>query len=208
MSLYQTTDDIAHLIGTADDSNPGLLTQAIRQTPYGLLLLDEIEKANKDLLNIFLSVIDEAYFTDGGGKRVDCKNLVIIATSNAGADLLKQNSGQIAQKDVLNYLIEKGIFSPEFLNRFDGVVVYKYLQGESIYKVAKKMITSIQEKVSSLYNVSVVISDNTLQAIASQSYDANFGARDMERLIRKNIEDIVAKQILENKVQPGQQITI
>jgi ATP-dependent Clp protease ATP-binding subunit ClpA len=70
------------------------------------------------------------------------------------------------------------------------------------------MITSIQEKVSSLYNVSVVISDNTLQAIASQSYDANFGARDMERLIRKNIEDIVAKQILENKVQPGQQITI
>src|SRR5690606_2723419 len=85
MSLYQSKDDIPKLLGSIETLNPGLLTNAIRENPYGVLLLDEMEKAHPDLLNIFLTVLDEGYFTDGYGQNVDCKNLVIIATSNAGA---------------------------------------------------------------------------------------------------------------------------
>ena len=104
MSLYQTKEDIHNLIGSLDSGKPGLLTSAIREKPYGVLLLDEIEKADRNLINIFLTLTDEGYFVDGFGKRVDAKNLVVIATSNAGGQMLYSLNTQAVKMPVLNDL--------------------------------------------------------------------------------------------------------
>lgn len=212
MSLYQSIADIQKLIGSFETGNPGLLTTAIRKNPYGVLLLDEIEKANVDLINIFLTVLDEAYITDGFGRKVDCKNLVVIATSNAGSDLLyKQNQSSNfypLSSNLINYLIENHIFSPEFLNRFDGVITYQPLTNESIRVLAKKMITLISDNIFKLHKVKLNVSDGLIGQLIDKSYDRKFGARNMERIIRDEIEDKIAKLVLENKVKEGETINI
>lgn len=214
MSLYQTKNDISKLVGSAETQTLGLLTNAIRENPYGVLLLDEIEKANHDLLNIFLTLFDEGYFTDGSGDRVDCKNLVIIATSNAGADYIysvlkaNQNTQQkLSTNEIINYLVTEKIFSPEFLNRFDGVIAFNPLMQESAVIIARKMLHTITEEIFTLYKVKVNVSEETLNTITRQGYDPAFGARNMERVIRQQIEDEVAKQILEGKAREGDVIS-
>ncbi|MEN9328431.1 MAG: hypothetical protein RI947_1239 [Candidatus Parcubacteria bacterium] len=219
MSEYQSKDTLVELIGSMERNNPGRLTEAIREHPYGVLLLDEIEKANKDLLNIFLTILDEGYYTDGYGKKVDCKNLVIIATSNAGAayiyDHLKNNPLELTddaiskfQQELIRYLVDKGIYAPEFLNRFDGIVAYQPLQEDNAVLVARKFLQTVTEQILSLYKIKVRVSDETLQSIAVKSYDPAFGARDMERVLRQNIEDKIAKLILEGKVKEGDTINL
>jgi len=205
MSLYQSKNDIDNLIGSLDTGHPGLLTKTIRENPYGVLLLDEIEKGDKDLLNIFLTVLDEGYFTDGFGKRVDCKNLVIVATSNAGSDIIYQ---QKVSGNLINFLVEKRIFSPEFLNRFDGVITYLPLTETSIIEIARKMVNKIGEDIYKLYRVKLTVSDQFLKEIIGKGYDPKFGARNMERVVRKEIEDQVARLILENKAKEGETITL
>lgn len=212
MSLYQSKTDIVQLIGSMETNNPGLLTSSIREHPYGVLLLDEIEKANKELLNIFLTILDEGYYTDGYGKRIDCKNLVIVATSNAGADFLYQQNATHVSSDsqnlLINHLIEQKLFSPEFLNRFDGVVVYKPLSQQSIVTIAKQMLKTISEDVYKLHKIHLEVSDEYITQLAEKGYDPKFGARNMERLIRSEIEDKVAKMILENHIQDNLNIIL
>lgn len=206
MSLYQVDKDIEKLIGSMDSKNPGLLTTAIRETPYGVLLLDELEKANKELLNIFLTILDEGYFTNGFGKKIDCRNIVVIATSNAGSDFIYKNIGTVGtihELSLTNYLIENHLFSPEFLNRFDGIVIYKPLTERSIILIAHKIVDKIAQDILKLYKVRLIVSDEYLNLLAHKGYDSKFGARNMERLIRDEIEDKVAKMILKNQVREG-----
>lgn len=181
MSLYQTIGDIKTLIGSIESGIPGLLSKAIRENPYAVLLLDEIEKADKDLLNIFLTLIDEGYFTDGFGKKVDCKNLIVIATSNAGTDY----------------------FLPEFLNRFDGVVIYHPVTQESIFILAKKMIEEIKETMFKMYKIHIIVTDETLKNLTQKGYDPQFGARNLQRVIAQELENKIAQLILEKKVEEG-----
>ncbi|MFA5770410.1 MAG: AAA family ATPase [Patescibacteria group bacterium] len=183
MSEFQSKYDIPKLIG--DNTNPGLLTKIIHEQSYGVLLLDEIEKADKDLINIFLTVIDEAYFIDGMGKKVDCKNLVIIATSNAK---------------------NENIFSPEFLNRFDGVITFESLNKESIKILAKKIIEKISLDILKLYKVRMFVSEKTIDFVSTKGFNPQYGARNLERTIRDEIEDKVAKIILSEKAKPGETI--
>jgi ATP-dependent Clp protease ATP-binding subunit ClpA len=197
---------------------PGLLTKTIREQPYGVLLLDEIEKADTDLLNIFLTILDEGYFTDGLGKRVDCKNLVIIATSNAGSEFIfnslsnNMNSTPADQQaftqKLIHYLVDKHTFTPEFLNRFDGVVAYNPLQQNNIIVIAKKFLTPVTQQIESMYKIKVKVSDTTLENLAQKSYDPAFGARDMERILRQDIEDKIAKMIFEGKAKEGDTINL
>jgi ATP-dependent Clp protease ATP-binding subunit ClpA len=217
MSLYQSKDDIAQLIGSIETLNPGLLTNAIRENPYGVLLIDEIEKAHKDLLNIFLTVLDEGYFTDGFGQRVDCKSLIIIATSNAGSEdihqlLLKQTLAQEADKSgsdvVIDYLIEKRYFSPEFLNRFDGIIAYKPLAEENAMVIAHKVIEDLKKQMYDLHHIHIDITDSTLEELIKNGYNAAFGVRNLERIIRQHVEDKIARLILEEKTTPEQTIHI
>ena len=223
MSLYQTKEEIPKLIGSIETLNPGLLTNAIRENAYGVLLIDEIEKANRDLLNIFLTILDEGYFTDGFGQRVDCKNLIIIATSNAGASeihgmLVKQAlqvGGQALTEDVsqsssdlINHLVEKGYFLPEFLNRFDGVVVYKPIRDEDAMQIARQQAATIIEELKTTHQVSISISDATLKSLIEGKYNIQFGARNLERILRTQIEDKIAKMILEGSLGPGQTLNL
>ena len=208
MSLYQTKEDIANLIGSIDTGNPGLLTKAIREQPYGVLLLDELEKANKDLINIFLTLLDEGYFTDGFGKKVDGKNLVIIATSNAGADLLYSNINPINTTSIIDNLIVRGLFSPEFLNRFDGVIVFKPLTNQSILDLAKKMVEKIKQDLYQLYQVKILVDENFLTKMVEENYNEKFGARNLERILREKIEDHLAKIILAKKPKENEVIEI
>ncbi|PIY72447.1 hypothetical protein COY87_00895, partial [Candidatus Roizmanbacteria bacterium CG_4_10_14_0_8_um_filter_33_9] len=208
MSLYQTISDIPKLIGSIDSGIPGLLSKAIRETPYAVLLLDEIEKADKNLLNIFLTILDEGYFTDGFGKRVDCKNLIIISTSNAGADYIFQSGAALTQDMLIQHLISKALFSPEFLNRFDGVVLYNPITDMSIIALARKMIVSIKETIYSLYKIKVEVSETTLADIIKRGYNPAFGARNLDRIIAQELEDRIAKLILEKKVSEGETIQL
>jgi len=212
MSSYQSKDDIVLLIGSRDKNQPGLLTESIRNNPYGVLLLDELEKANKDLLNIFLTIIDEGYFTDGFGKPVDCKNLIIVATSNAGSDQIYEELARYVNSKeegwLINYLVSKKIFSPEFLNRFDQIVLYRPLEKESVFKIAKREVKKIEITIQKLYHINMTVTDDFLSKLIDREYDRKFGARNMERLIHDNIEDTIAKMILEKKVKEGDTVTL
>lgn len=204
MSLYQSKNDIPKLIGDPLFSQPGLLSAAIREKPYGVLLLDEIEKANPDLLNIFLTLLDEGYFFDGTGHRVDCKNLLIIATSNAGSDAMFKDTGI----DIVNYLVEAKIFSPEFINRFDAVIGYEPLTRQSIEILARKMVKKISEDVSKLYKVNVKVGEDTIYRLSTKGYDPRFGARNLERALRGGIENVISEKLLSGEVKEGEMMQI
>lgn len=220
MSLYQTTGDIKTLIGSIESGIPGLLSKAIRENPYAVLLLDEIEKADKDLLNIFLTLIDEGYFTDGFGKKVDGKNLIVIATSNAGADYVYKEQGVLQKLSVaigaenqpnnslIDHLISQHLFSPEFLNRFDGVVTYNPVTEESILILTKRMIQEIKQTMYKLYKIHVEVTDQTIKDLVQKGYNPQFGARNLQRVITQELEDKIAKLILEKKVEEGGTINL
>ncbi len=201
MSLYQSKEDIPALIGSMESNNPGLLTQAIRTNPYSVLLLDEIEKAHKDLLNIFLTVFDEGYYTDGFGKRVDAKNLIIIVTSNAGSDFIFNK--QLQTSDMINFLVEKHYFSPEFLNRFDGVIAFSPLDENGLLRIGKTIVNKLEENYQKLHKITVSISDQTLIKLIYTLQNKEFGARNLERAITQEIEDKIDKQILTGNVKEG-----
>ncbi len=226
MSEYQSKSDIRMLIGSLETGLPGLLTQAIRQQPYAVLLLDELEKAHPDLLNIFLTIIDEGFFTDGFGKRIDCKNLIIIATSNAGSDYIYKHSMVLNKLNtaisqdtdaaqqlpdstaVINYLVQNKLFSPEFLNRFDGVVVYSPISDNDLLTLAKKMSSIVQSTIMELYHVNLTVADATLLDIIKKHYNPAFGARNLEHVVTQEIEDKLATLLLERKIGEGQTFTM
>jgi len=187
MSNYQSKYDIPKLIGDINNNDPGLLTSAIREQPYGVLLLDELEKADKNLLNIFLTVIDEGYFTDGYGHHVDCKNLVIIATSNAKS---------------INE------FSPEFINRFDGVITFSHLTVNTLKLIADKVLKQLSFDLYQLYKVKVKFKNETINELINKGYHPQYGARNLERVIKDEIEDKIAKMILSDKIKEEELIII
>ncbi len=188
MSLYQSLTDIPHLVGTQDNNEQGLLTEAIQGHPYATLLLDELEKAHHDLLNIFLTIFDEGYFVNGSGRRIDCKHLIIIATSNVDH-------------------IET-VFSPEFINRFDGIVPFHALDSTSIFSIARSIADGITGNYVQLHNIHITVTDDLLKQIVTDHYDERYGARDVQRLISSAVEDIIAKKILENQLKSGDNITL
>lgn len=201
MSEYQSSFDIPKLIGSEEQHSPGLLVQAIRQHPHAVLLLDEVEKADHNLLNIFLSILDEGYFVDGFGKRVDCKHLIIIATSNAGSDIIFKNG--MHSEHFIDTLIEHHYFSPELLNRFDGIIPFNELNTEDMLLIGKQISTRLSEEMKQTQNITVVVSDVYLSSLISSMTDKRFGVRYLERTLRNKMEDDLAKQILEGSIKPG-----
>ena len=206
MANYQSQDDIAKLIGSSITHEPGELTEAVRKKPYGTLLLDELEKAHPQLLNIFLTLLDEGYFIDGYGDRVDCTHLIVIATSNAGADFIFQRMSQgetdrDTTQPLIDHLITNHIYTPEFLNRFDGVVVFKPLYKHDISKIAEKMLQEISRSTFEKHKATVSFSPQFIASLIDTNYDPRFGARNMRRIIQNSVEDSLAKMILEGSIE-------
>jgi ATP-dependent Clp protease ATP-binding subunit ClpA len=211
MSEYQNITDISRLIG-APEGEPGYLTTQMRENPFSLFLLDEIEKAHPNILNIFLQVFDEGFLTDGWGRKVNFRSSIIIATSNAGAELIREMVGQgldvVAEKEkVMDFLQKNNVFKPEFLNRFDGVVVFHPLSKRHLLKVAKLMLDSLNQRLAEK-KITLGITPELLEKIVELGYNPEYGARPMRRVIQDKIEDLISKKILDNSAKKGSVIEI
>ncbi|MFC1727340.1 AAA family ATPase, partial [Patescibacteria group bacterium] len=234
MGEYQGQDAVDRVLGSARSKEPGLLTKAIRQNPFSLLLLDEIEKAHRDILNLFLTMLDEGYFTDAFGRKVDCRNLIIIGTSNAGTELIRQRlsgkhpgSGatnqatlprgetkatqtfdyQSLEKEVIDYIQRERIFSPEFINRFDATIIYQPLTQDHLYLIAELMLKRLNNRLKKK-KISVKITPELLRRIVELGYNPALGARPMNRVIQDKVEDQIAQMILKGKTKKGQEVEV
>ncbi|MDD2696639.1 MAG: AAA family ATPase, partial [Candidatus Pacebacteria bacterium] len=210
MSEFQNITDIARLLGSAGEE--GLLTTKVRETPFSLILLDEIEKAHPNILNLFLQVLDEGYVTDGLGRKVDFRNSMIIATSNAGYQIilkaLKEEADWSKVKtQLLDRLFEEGVFRPEFINRFDGVIVFKPLSKENLLDIADLMLKKLQKNLQEK-EVDFVVTEALKEKMVELGYDPTFGAREMRRVIQDKVENILASALLSGEIKRGSKVEI
>lgn len=202
MSEYQNKESIQRMIGGKGES--GQLTEAVRQKPFALLLLDEIEKAHPDILNLFLQVMEDGRLSDGKGRTIDFTNVILIGTSNAGSDFISKAVdenmpvGEIAEKLVSEKL--SGYFRPEFINRFDGVIVFRPLVEEEIIKIAGLLIKKIIKTMAGK-GIELVVEDVALNELAKLGFDPKFGARPLRRVIAKEIEDRLANLLLKDRIK-------
>lgn len=210
MSEFQEVKDIARLIGSVGEE--GMLTTPIRENPFSLILLDEIEKAHPNILNLFLQVLDEGFLTDGQGKKVDFKNAIIIATSNAAYQVILDSlktpemwSG-VKQK-LFDYIFEKGIFRPEFINRFDAVVVFKPLSQSNLLDIAELMLRSLKNHLKEK-GIDFLITKPLKEKIVELSYDPTFGARQMKRVVQDRVENVLAEALLSGTLKRGDSVEI
>lgn len=213
MSEYQRMESINRLIGLPEKNEPGLLTKAISDDPFSLLLLDEIEKTHPNILNLFLQVFDEGWLTDAFGKKASFVDSIIIGTSNAGAEFIRQQVKQgktleSFKSDLTDYLLKKGIFRPEFLNRFDAVVVFKPLAHEDLVEIAKLMLNGLSKRLIDGMGVRLIVSHELVEKVARLGYKPEFGARPMRRVVQDKIESQIAKKILEQDLKRGDFIEI
>ncbi|HCR42271.1 TPA: hypothetical protein DIV45_02850 [Patescibacteria group bacterium] len=207
MGEYQTRESVHNLLGAPVMAGDialagGSFTEAVKQTPFTVVLLDEIEKAHDEILNVFLRVLDEGKMTDNLGNTIDFTHTIIIATSNAEARFIEESvRANLPYSQLQNELIQKLTqteFKPEFINRFDGVVVFKPLQIEEIRQIAQLKINSLQQRLQSNKGIALQVTAEALSALVEKGYEPVFGARPLERLIREKIETKVADALLSN----------
>jgi len=205
MSEYMEKHSVSKIIGSPpgyvgyDDA--GQLTEKIRRRPYSVILLDEIEKAHPDVLNILLQILDDGRITDSHGKVINFENTIIIMTSNAGSDWKASSLGFVSQeKDALKNKLDdalKQIFRPEFLNRVDEIVVFDKLSKEEILKICGKQISELKEMLQEK-NISFEVSNEVIEYLADKGFSEIYGARPLRRLISKELEDKIAEIVIAN----------
>lgn len=203
MSEYQTAESIYRLIGTPDSKESGQLTEQIRRNPFTLLLLDEIEKAHSDILNVFLQVMDDGRLTDALGRTIDFTNVILIGTSNAGTDFIQeemQNGTSVAE--IQNRLVRerlKNYFRPEFLNRFDGVIVFKPLGKVEIKQIAQLLLNKLAKQMIEK-GITLKATDEAVTELSEAGFDPIFGARPLRRVIQERVNDALAQYLLTGKI--------
>jgi ATP-dependent Clp protease ATP-binding subunit ClpA len=217
MNEYSHPDSIFNIIGTqtATGTKEGFLAQRVQDRPFSLILLDEIEKAHPTVLNLFLQILDEGMLTDSQGMRTSFRNTIIIATSNGGAlflrDFVKTNPNY-AKKDLknglVNELLKEKVFTPEFLNRFDEVVVFEPLTSALALGVATVMLDDIIADIRRKRGITVSVDRDAVAALVEKGHSIEFGAREMRRTITDSVEDYLADFMLRNNVQRGSTIVI
>ncbi len=214
MSEYQQKSDIYRLIGDPEDENSqGLLTSQVREKPFSLLLFDEVEKADPDILNLFLQILDEGNITDSQGVKCSFQSAIIILTSNAGSEFIRQASRQKIvyeelQKGLINFVQQENFFRPEFLNRFTQVIVFRPLTLEEIIKVAEFMIKKLVEHLVAERGVFVTVTPEAIRKLAELGFDPEMGARPMQRSIQEHLENVLAKKLLSGEINRGDKLTI
>lgn len=212
MSEYQGVEAVGRMIGSAETGDPGRLPVLLRETQYGVLLLDEFEKSTRGVHDLFLQILDEGQFTDAMGKRVNARNLMIIATSNAGSDLIwnwtREGKKISEQKNVLiDGLISQGLFRPEFLNRFDDIVMFHPLGEDHILRIAEIQLKGLARRLEEK-GVRLIVTSELVKAIAKVGYDPRFGGRPMRRAIKDKVEQAVADRLLDGRLKPGMELVL
>ena len=181
------------------------------EAPFSLLLFDEVEKAHPKILDLFLQVLDEGRLTDDLGRVIDFTNTILIFTSNAGAELIRESVVQFRETNLKERLLDSlqktGIFKPEFLNRFDAVIIYKPLSEEQTEKVAELFIQDLNRRLKAK-DIQIAASPELLKKIVQIGYDREFGARPLRRVIQDRVETVVAKKLLSGETKRGDTITI
>jgi ATP-dependent Clp protease ATP-binding subunit ClpB len=203
MSEFMEKHSVARLIGAPPGyvgyEEGGYLTEAVRRKPYSVILLDEVEKAHPDVFNVLLQVLDDGRMTDGQGRTVDFKNTVIVMTSNLGSQMIQQMAGDDYGVIKMAVMAEvKTYFRPEFINRIDEVVVFHSLDEKHIAGIAKIQLGYLEKRLAQL-DMAIVVDDSALAELAQAGFDPVFGARPLKRAIQQQIENPLARSILEGK---------
>ncbi len=213
MSEYMERHTVSRLIGAPPGyvgfDQGGLLTEAVVQNPHCVLLLDEIEKAHPDIFNLLLQIMDSGVLTDNNGRKADFRNVIVVMTTNAGADLLEKKSigfsDQSNESDALLSL--KKLFSPEFRNRLDEIIQFNYLPMKVILSIVDKFLTKLQAQLDAR-NVELIYSKKVLNWIAENGYNKEMGARPMERFITNQIKKPLVDKVLFGDLSKGGQIRV
>ncbi len=203
MSEFMEKHSVARLIGAPPGyvgyEEGGYLTEAVRRKPYSVILLDEVEKAHPDVFNVLLQVLDDGRMTDGQGRTVDFKNTVIVMTSNLGSQMIQQMAGDDYAVIKMAVMAEvKTYFRPEFVNRIDEMVVFHSLDEKHIAGIAKIQLGYLEKRLV-LLEMGLVVEESALKELAMAGFDPVFGARPLKRAIQQQIENPLAKAILEGK---------
>ena len=205
MSEYMEAFSVSRLVGAPPGyvgyDEGGQLTEAVRRNPYSIVLFDEIEKAHKDVFNILLQILDDGRITDSQGRCVDFKNTIIIMTSNLGSEHIMEGNKDLVMDDL------KSTFRPEFINRIDEIVIFNSLSKAVVYDIIGKIVKEIEYRLRDK-KISLLITDKAKEFIVSSAYNEQYGARPIKRFISKNVENLLARKIIEGEVKFGSIITI
>src|SRR3990172_1387618 len=213
MSEYMERHTVSRLIGAPPGyvgfDQGGLLTEAIIKHPHAVLLFDEMEKAHPDVYNILLQVMDHGTLTDTNGRQTDFRNVIIIMTTNAGADRISRASIGFTQQDHSSDAMEviKKAFSPEFRNRLDAIIQFKPLDDETVLHVVDKFLTELEAQLNEK-NVNMEVDDDARAWLATRGHDPLMGARPMSRLIQEKIKRLLAEELLFGKLEHGGDVLV
>jgi ATP-dependent Clp protease ATP-binding subunit ClpC len=212
MSEFQGAQAVGRLIGSPGQP-VGRLTSLIADHPFTVLLLDEFEKADEQVHQLFLQVFDEGHLTDINGRNFSFQNAIIIATSNAGAELIRRETqdGQVPKEfenKLKEHILSNDIMRPELLNRFDAVITFTALSPEHIRQIARLMLRSLNRRLDEQHGVTVAITDELVDFLFEAGYQPEFGARPMARAVQDTVEFAVAQLVLQGEVKPGAELVL
>jgi ATP-dependent Clp protease ATP-binding subunit ClpB len=214
MSEYMEKHNVSRLIGAPPGyvgyEEGGKLTEAIRRRPYSVILLDEIEKAHRDIFNILLQVLDDGRLTDNHGKTVDFTNTLIVMTSNVGSELIQQIGQEGGSEDSIRAAVTAAMeasFLPEFLNRIDEAIIFHPLDRPQIHRIVQLRIEQLGRQLA-LQGISLRVTDAAISEIAALGYEPTYGARPLKRVIQQQIQNPLATQILKCNIQRGAHLVI
>ena len=205
MSEYMEKFSVSRLIGSPPGyvgyEEGGQLTEAVRRNPYSIILFDEIEKAHPEVLNLLLQILDDGRCTDSNGRVVDFKNTIIIMTSNVGSEHILEGHDELVKTELNKY------FKPEFLNRVDEIIIFNKLTKEALYDILDKIIREIEARLKDL-NIKINLDKSAKDHFIDNGYDEYYGARPLKRLVSKELETALAKEIIEGSIKNDETINV
>ena len=206
MSEFSHDDALGYLIG--DQNGTGMLTNQLKEHPFSVILFDEFEKAHPMIHDLFLQILDEGYFTSTRSGKVNTRNTIIIATSNAGSTLISQNADNpVLEEEIIRHLIDTKIFRPELLNRFDETIIFKPLSTESSRYIIQKNLTALTDRL--LHDgYTLKLEEKIVDLLLEKGFSPEFGARPLQRAIQDLIESEIARQIILQDIKPGGTVEI
>jgi ATP-dependent Clp protease ATP-binding subunit ClpB len=216
MSEYGEKHTVSRLIGAPPGyvgyDQAGILTESVRRRPYQILLLDEFEKAHRDVWNLLLQLFDEGHLTDSHGRRVDFRNVIVIMTSNLGAPELAElpehlRGSEPAVQDAIMEVVRQNL-SPELLNRIDETIVFNCLLRENMDAIADIGLDEVAQRLLDGQNMTLDVSDNAKSVIAEMGYDVRYGARPLKRVLARHLLNPLARLVLEGGVIPGDTVRV
>jgi ATP-dependent Clp protease ATP-binding subunit ClpB len=214
MSEYMEKHNVSRLIGAPPGyvgyEEGGKLTEAIRRRPYSVILLDEIEKAHRDVFNILLQVLDDGRLTDNHGKTVDFTNTLVVMTSNVGSELIQQISHEGGSDDSIHAAVTAAMearFLPEFLNRIDESIVFHPLDRPQIRRIVQLQIEQLRRQLA-LQEIGLTVTEAAISEIATLGYEPTYGARPLKRVIQQQVQNPLATEILKRNIQSGTRLVI